>query len=194
MAEIINGFDDRDWNGVLTEALAEFWKLVGIKVSQGRVWEPKDRAVLQRQWMRANKNYGLLRIPFHFWLAPPVYTDAKLYGENQALNFYHTMIEKNDPGNYGWGELPPCIDAENHFVGMANASQRALCFKVCLDKTEELWSRTPLIYTAGWYWNTYMHKEFEKLVPEYWKIYDLWEADPPPDSWIDGWGNTNSIQ
>ena len=194
MAEIINGFDDRDWNGVLSEQLAAYWKFVGIKVSQGQGWYPSDRAVLQLQWKRANKNYGLLRIPFHFYLQPTFYTEPIGYGINQALNFYNTMRDENNADVQGWGELPPAIDMENKFIGMAGAEARALCFKACLDKTEELWDRRPMIYTAGWIWNSVMHDEFEKLVPEYWKVYDLWEADPPPDTDIKGWGKTNSIQ
>ena len=80
MAVIIEGFDDRDWNGVLTPELLKIWKFVGIKVSQGRSWNPRDRDVLQRQWARG-KHYGLLRIPFHYLLSPPIGTDAKWYGQ-----------------------------------------------------------------------------------------------------------------
>ena len=66
--------------------------------------------------------------------------------------------------------------------------------KACLDQTEIRWNRVPMIYTAGWYWNQTMHPEFVKLVPEYWLKYDLWEADPLPNTWIAGWGDNNSVQ
>lgn len=192
--EILEGFDDRDWNGVLSPELAKRFKLVGIKVSQGRAWEPRDRAVLQRQWKRANSIYGLLRLPFHYLLSPVLGQDAKLYGKLQALNFHTTMKVKNKADVLGWGELPPFIDVENRFVGMAGAVARAKNLKACLEETILLWDRTPGIYTATWYWDRYMHTEFVKLVPKYWEIYDLWEADPPPETYIAGWGDTNSIQ
>ena len=51
-----------------------------------------------------------------------------------------------------------------------------------------------MIYTRGSYWDKYVHPYFVQLVPEYWKKYELWEADPPPDTSIKGWGDTNSIQ
>lgn len=194
MTDILEGFDDRDWNGILTPALAEHFKFIGIKASQGRVWNPKDRAVLQRQWKRANKHYGLLRIPFHFWLPGLITTDPILYGKNQAGNFHGSMLKWNDPAVTGWGELPPFIDAECRFVGMAGPKNRALNLKSCLDWTEDYWNRIPGIYTATWYWDTYMHKEFVKLVPEYWLKYDLWEADPLPNTRIAGWGDSNSVQ
>lgn len=194
MTIIVQGFDDRNWNGFLTAEQAKLWKLIGIKVSQGRSWNPRDRAVLQRQWTRANRVYGLLRIPFHYSLSPPIGTDPEWYGEAQALNFRNSMKTWNNPEKYGWGELPPCIDVENRFVGMAGPVSRAKCLQINLEKTEELWGRVPLIYTATWYWDTYMHKEFVKLVPKYWEKYDLWEADPAPDTKIAGWGDENSVQ
>ena len=194
MAEIIQGFDDRDWTGFLTPEQVAMWGFVGIKVSQGRVWNPKDRALLQRQWERANDNYGLLRIPFHYLLSPVIGQDPKLYGKQQAENFFTTMEVKNLADVRGWGELPPCIDVEHRRLLMPSGYHLAMNLKTCLDETEAWWDKVPLIYTATWYWDKYMHVEFEKLVPEYWKIYDLWEADPKPDTTIKGWGDTNSVQ
>ena len=189
----VEGFDDRDWNGYLTPALLALWKFIGIKVSQGKSWNPQDRYILQKQWIRA-KLYGLLRIPFHYFLSPCIGKNAEEYGKAQATNFYESMIKWNNPDSYGWGELPPCIDVENRFVGMASNKQIALALYHCLLETEKLWGRIPIIYTASWFWDKYVHAEFVKLVPEYWKIYDLWEADPPPDTDIAGWEEKNSVQ
>lgn len=191
---IREGFDKRHWNGLLTEDNAKHFKFVGIKVSQGLSWNPADRAVLQKQWKRAYRVYGLLRLPFHYLLSPVIGQDAKLYGELQAQNFYNTMKNENLPEYTGWGELPPGIDVENRFVGMAGGKKRAQNLKACLEETEILWDRVPMIYTATWYWDKYIHPWFVEIVPEYWKKYELWEADPLPDTKIAGWGNSNSIQ
>ena len=191
---LIQGFDDRSWNGFLTPEQAKLWAFVGIKVSQGRNWNPSDRATLQRQWQRAKENYNLMRLPFHYWLPGVLGQNGKQYGEFQADNFRDSMNKWNNPAVLGYGELPPCIDVESRFVGMASAKSRALNLKACLDQTEVRWSRVPIIYTATWYWDSLMHPEFVKLVPEYWLKYDLWEADPLPNTKIAGWGDDNSIQ
>jgi hypothetical protein len=189
--EIIEGFDKRDWNGYLTPENAKKFGLVGIKVSQGRSWTPKDIAVLQKQWARANSIYKLARIPFHFWLAPWPGQDYEQYGRDQAKNMFNGIKTKfkND-----YGELPPAIDVEHRFFGMASGLPRAKTLLGCLQKTEQLWGEVPLIYTAGYYWDKLVHPYFVQLVPEYWKYYELWEADPPPDTSIKGWGDTNAIQ
>ena len=192
--ELIQGFDDRDWNGYLSPELAKEFKFIGIKASQGKSWNPIDRSILQRQWRRAKDPYNLLRIPFHFLISPTLLEDPEVNGVIQADNFHQSMKKWNDPAVYGWGELPPCIDVEDRFTGMAGPKSRAISLLNCLEVTENLWGRVPIIYTATWYWDTHVHPEFVKLVPEYWKIYDLWEADPDPATTIAGWGDTNSIQ
>ena len=110
MTEIIEGFDARYWNAVLSPGLAERFKFVGIKISQGRVWNPTGRARLQLQWKRSKDIYNLMRLPFHYWLPGIVGQNGKQYGELQADNFRDSMKKWNNPDELGYGEFPPCID------------------------------------------------------------------------------------
>lgn len=189
---IVEGFDSRSWDGFLSPEYQAILKYVGIKISQGQNWTPPEGyTTLPKQWRRAKKNYSLLRLPFHYWLPGWTWYNHADYGKKQAENFHQSIIDHFE-GDFG--ELPPCIDVESRFTGMANGAGRALNLKACLDWTEDFWNVVPLIYTATWYWDRYMHTEFVKLVPEYWKKYDLWEADPLPNTTIAGWGDNNSIQ
>ena len=185
----VKGFDSRYWDGVLQPYYQDKMKFVGIKISQGQNWTPKEGyPLLVRQWLRANKNYGLLRLPFHFWLPSLPWYNHKDYGEKQAENFF-TRIEHQFEEEFG--ELPPAIDAESRFTGMCSGKDRVTCLRACLDRTAELWNVSPMIYTATWYWDTYIAPYTGDW--KYWLDHDLWEADPPPDTDIQGWGKTNSI-
>ena len=190
MTIIVEGFDSRYWDGVLSPEYQKTMKYVGIKMSQGKNWIPREKyGLLVRQWLRANKNYGLLRLPFHYWLPSWPWYNHKKYGEEQAENFYERMMHQFEEQK---GELPPAIDVESRFAGMASGEHRVICLRGCLDRTAELWNLSPGIYTATWYWDKYIAPYTGDW--KYWEEHWLWEADPPPDTHIKGWGDTNAIQ
>ncbi|NIR63987.1 MAG: hypothetical protein GWN76_08495 [candidate division Zixibacteria bacterium] len=103
------------------------------------------------------------------------------YGKAQADNFFNTIAEHFE-GDYG--ELPPVIDLEHRRTGISGEC-RVKCYRALLDRTAELWNQAPMIYTAGWYWDTYVHPYVGDW--KYWEEHELWEADPPPDTPIKGW-------
>lgn len=180
---IVKGFDSRGWNGILPAGYQDgYFKFYFQKVSQGQKWIPSDLAQLQKNWKRAKEVYSLPRGAFHFTLMPTFYTDPIAYGKAQGDNFYYTLKNK-----YGaeFGELPPVIDVENRYTGMAGGDKRVLMLRALLDKTAELFDQSPMIYTAGWYWDAYIHPYVGDW--RYWEEYELWEADPPPDTPIKGW-------
>lgn len=180
---IVEGFDARYWDGVLSLAHQRRFKFAGIKTSQGTRWTPREGwGVLQRQWNRANSRYGLLRLPFHYLTMPYPWTEPVQYGKDQAKNMFNTI---RDVFGNDYGELPPAIDVEQRYAGMAGGDNRVATLKACLEKTTRLWNKVPLIYTATWYWDKYIHPYVGSW--QYWKEYDLWEADPPPDTAIKGW-------
>jgi hypothetical protein len=182
--EYYEGFDARYWDGMLSPELVERFWFAGIKMSQAQWWNPSEGwALLQKQWQRA-KFYGLMRLPFHYWLPPLTYQPPVEYGKNQGDNFYNTMLDKfgGDPG-----EMNPAIDVESRRVGAWTGVKRVNCLRACLDRTAELWNKPVMIYTAKWYWNVHIHPYVGDW--KYWEEHELWEADPPPDTPIAGWVN-----
>ena len=146
---IVKGFDSRGWDGYLPSGTG--FKFVGIKISQGTSFNPSDMWKLQRQWEWSKERYGLLRMPFHY-LTISNWRNPEEFGIQQAEYFFTSIMEKfgND-----YGELPPVIDAEYRPLYKNNYIARTI--KAALERTEELWGRKPIIYTAGWYWDTWVY-------------------------------------
>ena len=176
------GFDSRYWNGLMPDGYD--YKFVGIKLSGGTSFVPKEPKV---QWVRS-VDHNLARLPFHYWRGSRL-QDPTEHGIAQAEHFYKTMRTYfgGDPG-----ELPPAIDCEDKHSrkGLATVTD----IKACLIRTEELWGRRPMIYTAGHFWDSWCMP-----YADYWSDwspydYDLWEADPPPDTSCGKWDESVIIQ
>lgn len=180
---LVEGFDSRGWNGYFPPGY-EHLKFAGIKISQGKKWDPKDLWMLQRQWDWAKSKYDLMRLPFHFWKGHRSWEDPIQEGKSQAY-YFHNSITKRFGGDFG--ELPPAIDGEDRFLGMVTGKPLVHNFRACLEKTADLWNKVPGIYSAGWWWNKYIYPYLDGWKP--WEEYWLWEADPPPPTPISGWGD-----
>ena len=182
MSEIVKGFDSRYWNGILPEGTD--FELVGIKISQNYNFIPSETLV---QWQRALNEYGLLRLPFHYWEAPPSWEDAKINGQRQAQYMWDAMLGRYE-GDLG--ELPPCLDMED--TADCSVHRRRQSIKHFLLTIEDLWGKRPMVYTAHWWFDRYFTNSAYPFRPEDyggWNIYDydLWNADPPPTTAVGEW-------
>lgn len=174
---IIKGFDSRYWDGILPDE-TEF-KFVGIKISQSTNFVPAEPII---QWRKSKGK--LLRLPFHYWVGPTTFQNPHTNGKAQAQFFYDTMkrIHGDD-----MGELPPCIDIEHTKAPKGRRSIQSI--KAFMNKTEELWGRKPMVYTAGWWFDVWFKPYYTPEKFGGWDIYgyDLWESDPLPDTDCGEW-------
>ncbi len=169
------GLDSRYWDGVLPAGYDDgYFKYAGIKISQGTK-DNLDLSAPKKQWALAPAQ-GLDRLPFHFWKGSTL-GNPEQHGIAQAEFFFEMMV-KLDPN---LGELPPCVDAEDKWARKGRNTLIDIC--ACAKRTKELWGKHPLIYTARWWWDSWVtpwdNYDRSKYDPY---IYDLWEADPPPDT------------
>jgi len=190
MAEIVTGFDSRYWDGILTAENQKTFKFFMGKFSQGKCFTPKEGwNLLSNNWKRTRDVYKIPRGPYHYMLFSHPWYDPITYGKENAQNFWNTCQEHFE-GDIG--EIPPTIDVESHWAGMVGGEGRVATLRACLEETEKLFGRVPLIYTARWYWDRYIAPYTGDW--QYWKEHELWEADPPPDTPIAGWGNSCAIR
>ena len=173
---MIQGIDSRYWNGVLPPGYP--CKFAGIKISEGTRTD-LDLSMPLLQWKRC-PDQDISRLPFHFWRGSRV-KDPTEHGKAQANHFFKEKMKEG----YNIGELPPAIDVEDRWAqkGLRTVTN----IKACLEETQRLWGRKPLIYTAGWWWDSWC-----KPYADYWADwspydYSLWEADPPPDTPCGRW-------
>lgn len=180
MPEIVKGFDSR-YTTTIPEDTE--YKFAGIKISQAVIGGPYEQPLIQ--WERAVE-LGLAKLPFHFWRGSN--DDPEQDGAEQAEWFFSVYNQHYKP--IGEAELPPCLDAEDSYALKGLRSLRNLM--AFLKRTEQLWNRRPIIYSAGWWWDTWIKPYTLFLHPIY--SYDLWEADPPPDTPIGYWSESKIVQ
>jgi len=186
---ILKGFDSRYWDGVLPPEYENYFSFYFQKVSQGVGWAPSEGwHQLQLNWKRAKQNYGLPRGPYHYAIMPYHDQDLVQRGALQAQSFYDTIMNYFE-GDFG--ELPPVIDVENVHEWMALEEDMVTFLKALLGETKRLFGQAPMIYTATWFWDQYVAPYTGSW--EYWKEYELWEADPPPDTPIAGWTDGGAV-
>jgi hypothetical protein len=178
MAEIVKGFDSR-YTTTIPENTE--YKFAGIKITEAVGGGPYSQPLIQ--WKLAEER-GLDRLPFHFWRGANA-QDPVEHGIEQAEHFYETYIS-----HFGNAELPPCIDCEDVYATKGLRSLNDIIS--CLERTEELWGKEPLIYSAGWWWDSWIKPYSVSFHPIY--DYPLWEADPPPDTPIGYWDKSVIIQ
>lgn len=174
------GFDSRYTETIPSDTEYEF---AGIKISDGAGGGPYTQPLIQ--WERAGE-LGLDRLPFHYWRGPGL-DDPERDGEEQARWFRKLYEDHFLP--HGPAELPPVLDAEDRFSRPGSRALRSLMS--FLDHTESLWGRKPLFYSAGWFFDHHIKPYTTPAHRIY--TYELWEADPPPDTPIGFWAESESV-
>lgn len=170
------GFDSRFTTTIPENTEYEF---AGIKISEAVRGGPYTQPLIQ--WNLATE-LGLDKLPFHFWRGSN--DDPKQDGIEQAEWFYSVYEQHFKPVSSA--ELPPVIDCEDKYALKGLRSLNNILY--CLKRTEELWGRRPLVYSAGWWWDDYIKPYTTRTNLIY--TYDLWEADPPPDTPIGYWNES----
>jgi hypothetical protein len=172
----VKGIDSRYWNSIMPPGYDFKW--VGSKISQ-ETQTNLNLSAPHKQWKVAKEDLGLNRLPFHFWrgMFKSGDTDPEKHGREQAEFFF----EETQKLGAGMGELPPAIDCESMWESPGINALIDIC--ATCERTEQLWGKKPLIYTASWWWNRWI-TPYHNYNPAKYNPYQymLWEADPPPDT------------
>lgn len=136
---MIEGIDCSHWQGTIEWPLIPAkYKFAFIKASEGSGWKDDMFAL---NWDAAGEE-GILRGAYHFW--------RYAWDSNaQAEHFFDTVVATGHIG-----ELPPVIDIEDTNAAKGGATPAKV--KAIADRVEELFGKKPIIYTACWYWNTWV--------------------------------------
>lgn len=189
MTEFVQGFDSRYWNGNMDTPMGDF-QFAGIKVSQGTNFAP---TLPRKQWATCGQ-LGVARLPFHYWKAPLLWQDAKANGVAQAEYMFAIMQEHFFIN--GLNELPPVLDIEDRPPAGTTNHRVRLSIIACMQRLEELFGVPPMVYTANWWFEPYFQRGYNPADYDGFDIYgyDLWEADPPPDTPCGEWPDTEILQ
>lgn len=151
------GLDISHWDGtVVWIQLPKEFRFVFIKATEGNY--PPDHLAWQH-WIGAGQE-GLLRGPYHFWRFA---ADAK----GQAKEFYDRVKWLEAEG--GKSELPPVVDLEDTRAPKMSQAVRDHIL-VTLKEVERLFGRRPIIYTAGWWTDSWIGD------CSFLRAYPLWVA------------------
>lgn len=147
------GLDVSHWNVVdWADWAARAYRFVYIKCTEGTGW-------VDNKWM----THQAAAETEDFYTGPYHYFRVAWDGATQAQHFYNTVSVRQ------W-DMPPAIDVERTNNNGFTKAEFATKLKACLDKTEELFQRKPVIYTSRTMWN-------ELVGTVTWaKDYDLWVA------------------
>ena len=83
----------------------------------------------------------------------------------------------------GYGGIPPVLDIEDRYASKNKTTVDKAWTQ--LQEMEQRSGREVMVYSAGWYWDSWCAPFIPLSHPIYTK--DLWEADPAPDTPIKGW-------
>ena len=152
------GIDISHWQGTIDwGAIPDKYKFAFMKATEGTGFID-DKFSLN--WFESK---GILRGAYHFWR----YSAS---GTAQAEHFFDIVSDTGD-----LGDLPPVVDLED--TRAPKGGDIVLRMRQMLQRTEELFGKKPIIYTARWWWNpwTLNNEEFGD--------YDLWIAHYRP-AWL----------
>jgi hypothetical protein len=189
MDEIIYGWDSRYWDGILPPEYENHFSVYFQKVAQGVGWVPSEGwNQLQLNWKRVKEVYRIPRGPYCYTIMP--YHDQNMIQRGEiAADDYLRVINESFQGDQG--ELPPVVDLENVHPNMALEEDLALFVRAKLERASEIFNKRPMVYTATWFWDQYIAPYVGDW--KYYEEYELWEADPPPDTPIAGWVNGGAV-
>ena len=159
--------DSRYWNGVIPAGY-DYIKGFIAKVSDGDYYTSPDFVV---QYRAAEQLFGKARSAWAFFKGV---SDPKL----AAKRYHEAMVAAG-----GYGGIPPIIDIEDKFAPKNKTTPEKAWIQ--LLEMEQLSGREVMVYTGGWYWDSWCAPFIPLTHPIYKKA--LWESDPSPDTPIKGW-------
>ena len=165
---MIKGIDISHWQDIIDWfAIPDKYKFAFIKATEGTGFIDNK---FSRNWLRSK---GKPRGAYHFWR-------YAFDGTKQAEHFFDIVSATGD-----LGELPPVVDLED--TRSPKGGDIVLRMRQMLQRTEELFGKRPIIYTAQWWWNSWT------LSNTGFGDYDLWVAHYRP-AWLNpylpaGWAD-----
>ena len=175
----ILGGDYSHWNSPdWAELVAQGHKFAWIKCTEGTTF--KDPRYLAH--LAAAKSAGLLVGPYHYFR-------AAYDGTAQAEHLFKAAI-----GNLS---LPPAIDVESRNNGGFSQKLFASTLQACVERTESLFGRKPIIYTSQSMWGAlagfqawagahplwvahYSTATTAPLIPSSWNDWQVWQFTSTP--------------
>ena len=164
---MIQILDARYWNGSIPPGY-EYIKGYIAKATDGDYFTSPEFVV---QYQAAEHLFGKARSAWSFFkgVSDPI----------KAAKRYHDAMAA--AGSYGG--IPPILDIEDKYAAKGKATVDKSW--VQLQEMERLSGREVMVYSAGWYWNSWCGPFIPLTHPIYTR--KLWEADPAPDTAITGW-------
>ncbi len=158
----IKGFDSRYWNGHLPTGY-DFEFYIAKATQNSEFVSPEFRM----QWESAAQ-LGLKQGMYHYWQK---FADSK----SQARWYKQISDEVGGPGYF-----PPILDIEDPRASKSlDTAHKAWD---TLDEMEQLFGQEVMVYTANWWWQSWIEPFISSSHPFYSRV--LWEADPPPPTRI----------
>jgi hypothetical protein len=166
---MIQILDTRYWNGVIPPGYA-YIKGYIAKATDGDYFTSPEFAM---QYRAAEQLFGRARSAWSFFKGV---SDPKA-----AAKRYHDLMVAAG----GYGGIPPVLDIEDKYAPKGKPTVDKAWAQ--LQEMEQLAGREVMVYSAGWYWDSWCAPFIPLTHPIYTR--DLWEADPGPDTPIKGWPN-----
>ena len=155
---MIKGIDISHWQSDIDwDAIPPQHKFAFMKATEGTGFID-DR--FSKNWYESK---GILRGAYHFWR-------HAFNGRQQAEHFFDIVSATGD-----LGDLPPVVDLEDTRAPKSGAI--VLGMRQMLQRTEELFGKQPIVYTAKWWWDAWT------LANTGFGHYDLWVAHYRP-TWM----------
>ena len=164
---MIQILDARYWNGRIPPGY-EYIKGYIAKATDGDYFTSPEFA---NQYRAAGQLFGKARSAWSFFkgVSDPV---------KAAKRYHEAMVAAG-----GYGGIPPVLDIEDKYAAKGKTTVDKAW--VQLQEMEQLSGREVLVYSAGWYWDSWCAPYVPLTHPIYTR--NLWESDPGPDTPIKGW-------
>ena len=169
--DMIKGIDVSHWQGDIDwGAIPLQYKFAFMKATEGTGFIDDK---FSKNWFESK---GILRGAYHFWR-------YSFDGTAQAEHFFDIVGATGD-----LGELPPVVDLED--TRAPKGGDIAIRMRQMLQRTEELFGKKPVIYTANWWWSPWTLNntgfgDYDLWVAHYKTVYP-WSKPYLPAGW-DSW-------
>lgn len=167
--------DSRYWGGVIPASPDYSWiKGYIAKATSGDYFTSPE---FYMQYTKGRELFGAAHSSWSFWKAvsDPV----------ASANRYHDAVMNAG----GYGGIPPIIDIEDRYAPKSSSNIDRIWTQI--QEMELLANLEVMVYSAGWYWDSWVAPWVSQFHPIYSRI--LWESDPAPDTPIIGWPNGGTM-